>query len=118
MTLTIEADLDAVTLIVADNGCGISKGNLARLGAPFELIEDHFSKTRRGSGLGLALSKSLMEIQGGILAIASQKDAARSRAPPFPPARRARAPAAIRSRGGAYPLTAPDDISPHIEAAE
>ena len=72
VTLTAEADLDGVTVIVADSGAGIDRAQLKKLGAPFELAESHFSKSRNGSGLGLALSKSLMEMQGGILAIASQ----------------------------------------------
>ncbi len=72
VTLTAEADLDSVTLIVADSGAGIERAHLEKLGSPFELTESHTSKTRDGSGLGLALSKSLMELQGGILAIASQ----------------------------------------------
>ncbi|WP_411819722.1 ATP-binding protein [Hyphococcus formosus] len=72
VTLTAEADLDGVTIIVADSGTGIDKEQLRKLGAPFELAESHFSRSRNGSGLGLALSKSLMEMQGGILALASQ----------------------------------------------
>ncbi|MFQ5562979.1 MAG: ATP-binding protein [Parvularculaceae bacterium] len=72
VTLTAEADLDGVTVIVADSGVGIERELLDRLGAPFELVEDHFAKSRKGSGLGLALSKSLMELQGGVLALASQ----------------------------------------------
>jgi two-component system cell cycle sensor histidine kinase PleC len=72
VTITAEADLDGVTVIVADSGSGIDRKHLKRLGAPFALVEDHFSKSRRGSGLGLALSRSLMELMGGILAIASQ----------------------------------------------
>ena len=74
VTLTVEADLDAVTIIVADSGVGIDKEHLPRLGEPFELIEDHASKSRRGTGLGLALSKSLVEMQNGVLAIASQRN--------------------------------------------
>lgn len=72
VTLTAEADLDGVTVIVADSGTGIERSQLKKLGAPFELTEPHFSRSRSGSGLGLALSKSLMEMQGGILALASQ----------------------------------------------
>ena len=72
VTLTAEADLDGVTVIVADSGAGIERAQLKKLGAPFELTEPHFSRSRSGSGLGLALSKSLMEMQGGILALASQ----------------------------------------------
>ena len=72
VTLTAEADLDGVTIIVADSGSGIERPQLKKLGAPFALAESHFSKTSTGSGLGLALSKSLMQMQGGVLAIASQ----------------------------------------------
>lgn len=72
VTLTAEADLDGVTVIVADSGSGIDRARLDKLGAPFELAESHFSRASNGSGLGLALSKSLMDMQGGILAIASQ----------------------------------------------
>ena len=72
VTLTAEADLDGVTVIVADSGTGIERAQLKKLGAPFELTEPHFSRSQSGSGLGLALSKSLMDMQGGILALASQ----------------------------------------------
>ena len=72
VTLTAEADLDGVTVIVADSGTGINRAKLIKLGAPFELSDSHFSRTGGGSGIGLALSKSLMDMQGGILAIASQ----------------------------------------------
>jgi len=72
VTLTAEADLDGVTVIVADSGGGIERTQLKKLGAPFALAENHFSRSRNGTGLGLALSKSLMEMQGGILAIASK----------------------------------------------
>ena len=72
ITLTAEADLDGVTIIVADSGCGIERTQLKKLGSPFEVVEDHSSRSQTGSGLGLALSKSLMEMQGGLLAIASQ----------------------------------------------
>ena len=72
VTLTAEADLDGVTVIIADSGTGIDRAKLTKLGAPFELTESHFSRTGSGSGIGLALSKSLMDMQGGILALASQ----------------------------------------------
>ena len=71
VTVSYHADLDSVAIRVTDTGVGIAPEQLSRLGAPFELADDHFSKRYRGSGLGLALSKSLMEMQGGLLAIAS-----------------------------------------------
>ena len=72
VTVTAEADLDGVTLIIADEGAGIDKGQLQRLGAPFERSRESQTAARQGSGIGLALSKSLMELMGGILAIASE----------------------------------------------
>ncbi|MFZ5615989.1 MAG: ATP-binding protein [Pseudomonadota bacterium] len=122
VTLTAEADLDGVTIIVADNGAGISKENIVRLGAPFELVEDHFSKTRRGSGLGLALSKSLMELQGGILALASQPGRGTVACATFPRRREARVRLPQFIREEAHVLTAAQAPAPaassHIEAAE
>lgn len=121
VTLTAEADLDGVTIIVADNGAGIAKENLVRLGAPFELVEDHFSKTRKGSGLGLALSKSLMELQGGILAIASQEGRGTVACAAFPRRREARVRLPQFVRADAHVLTAPQapqTSASHIEAAE
>jgi two-component system cell cycle sensor histidine kinase PleC len=75
VSVTTIVDLTSVTVLVADTGIGMTDDQLTRLGAPFELVEDHFSRTRRGTGLGMALSKSLMEAQGGLLAVASQPGA-------------------------------------------
>lgn len=122
VTLTAEADLDGVTVIVADNGAGIARENIVRLGAPFELVEDHFSKTRRGSGLGLALSKSLMEMQGGVLALASQQGRGTVACATFPRRRDARVKLPQFIRDEAHVLTAASAASTqaasHIEAAE
>ena len=72
VSVTAQADLDSITVLIADTGIGIPPEHMIKLGEPFELIEDHLAKSRRGSGLGLALSKSLMELQSGILGIASE----------------------------------------------
>lgn len=57
---------------VSDTGIGIAKEDLPRLGRPFEQIESQHSKSFQGSGLGLALSKSLVELHDGTLTIESQ----------------------------------------------
>lgn len=71
MVRTFDA-ADGVVLQVADTGIGISEEDLPRVGRPFEQIENQHSKKHQGSGLGLALSKSLIEMQGGTLRIDSQ----------------------------------------------
>jgi two-component system, cell cycle sensor histidine kinase PleC len=62
---------DGIVLQVADTGIGIAADDLPRLGRPFEQIESQHAKSYQGSGLGLALSKSLIEMHGGTLRIDS-----------------------------------------------
>ena len=107
VTLTAQADLDTVTVLIADTGLGIPEEQIQRLGAPFELIEDHFSARRRGTGLGLALCKSLVEMHRGVLAIASEAGRGTVVAVTLPrrPGAPVRLPAILQSRS--HVLTAP-----------
>ena len=61
-----------VRFSVSDTGIGIAADDLARLARPFEQIETQHAKTQQGTGLGLALSKSLVELHGGALDIESE----------------------------------------------
>jgi two-component system cell cycle sensor histidine kinase PleC len=63
---------ERVRVSVADTGIGIAAQDMIRLARPFEQIESQQSKTQQGTGLGLALSKSLVEMHGGMLEIESQ----------------------------------------------
>ena len=65
----------AVTLTIEDNGCGIPRDALKKLGRPFEQVQNQFSKNHTGSGLGLAISRSLAELHGGALKIRSTEGA-------------------------------------------
>ena len=62
----------ALRLTIADNGCGIPKSALAKLGAPFTQVADASTRHHPGSGLGLAISRSLVELHGGRLRIGSK----------------------------------------------
>ena len=62
---------DRMRIDVKDTGIGISPEDLARLARPFEQIESQHSKTQQGTGLGLALTKALVELHGGELTLAS-----------------------------------------------
>ncbi|MEQ8936001.1 MAG: HAMP domain-containing sensor histidine kinase, partial [Amphiplicatus sp.] len=120
VTITAEADLDGVTVIVADSGAGIEKPRLKTLGLPFELGGDYFSKSRQGSGIGLALSKSLMDLQGGILAIASQPGKGTVACATFPRRKDAKVRLPQFMRGEAHILTGlrRDALEAAPEAAE
>jgi len=61
-----------ITLRVVDTGCGIPPEHLPRLARPFEQVEQELTRTNAGTGLGLALTKSLVEMHGGKLAIQSE----------------------------------------------
>ena len=63
---------DRLRISVIDTGIGISEEDLVRLAKPFEQIESQLSKTQQGTGLGLALTKSLIELHGGDLEIRSK----------------------------------------------
>jgi len=57
---------------VIDNGIGISQENIDRLVKPFEQVSEGSAQDNEGTGLGLALSKSLVELHGGNFKIESQ----------------------------------------------
>jgi two-component system cell cycle sensor histidine kinase PleC len=61
-----------VRVTVSDTGIGIAPEDLARLARPFEQVEGQHSKTTQGTGLGLALTKSLIELHGGELTMDSE----------------------------------------------
>ena len=58
-------------LTVADTGVGISRGDLERLGKPFEQAGD-VSQQAQGTGLGLSLVRAFAELHGGEMSIESQ----------------------------------------------
>jgi len=62
---------ERVRISVVDTGIGISAADLERLARPFEQVESQHSKTTQGTGLGLALTKSLVEMHGGMLDLKS-----------------------------------------------
>ncbi|HRO32127.1 MAG TPA: ATP-binding protein [Brevundimonas sp.] len=63
---------ERVRVAVTDTGIGIAQEDLDRLARPFEQVEGQHSKTTQGTGLGLALTKSLIELHGGALHMESQ----------------------------------------------
>ena len=65
-------DDDRVRVAVTDTGIGIAAEDLGRLARPFEQVEGQHSKTTQGTGLGLALTKSLIELHGGNLTLESE----------------------------------------------
>jgi len=69
--ITVEPKSAGLIIHVSDTGIGISKEDIARLAQPFEQIDSQHSRKHEGTGLGLALSKSLVELHGGNFKISS-----------------------------------------------
>ncbi|MCL2790741.1 MAG: ATP-binding protein [Desulfobulbus sp.] len=57
---------------VADNGIGISREQQEKLFSPFEQAESGISRQYGGTGLGLVISKSIVELMGGTIWIRSE----------------------------------------------
>lgn len=62
-----------LTISVADNGVGIQNRDLARVFKPFEQGENNLNRTHEGTGLGLSLCKSLIELHGGTIHLESHE---------------------------------------------
>ncbi len=58
-------------ITVADTGIGIPAEDLDRVLRPFEQQDNSYTKHSHGTGLGLPIAKSLVELQGGTLTIES-----------------------------------------------
>ncbi len=63
---------DRVRIAVTDTGIGIAAEDLARLAQPFEQVEGQHSKTTQGTGLGLSLTKALIELHHGEMLMESE----------------------------------------------
>ncbi len=64
-----------VTLEVVDTGIGIPEDRIDAVLRPFEQIDNGLQRRYEGTGLGLPLARSLVELHGGVLRIASRAGA-------------------------------------------
>jgi cell cycle sensor histidine kinase DivJ len=62
-----------VCFAVRDTGVGIAAEELPRLGKPFEQVDGEYARAHQGTGLGLALVKSLAELHGGEMSVESTR---------------------------------------------
>jgi PAS domain S-box-containing protein len=57
---------------VKDNGIGISQENISKLFQPFIQIDSALNRQYEGTGLGLALTKQIVELHGGRVGLTSE----------------------------------------------
>lgn len=66
------SDKNYIQISVEDSGIGLKKEDLERIFQPFEQVDSSASRLFQGTGLGLSLTKSLVELHGGKIWVASE----------------------------------------------
>ncbi|MGH4118622.1 ATP-binding protein [Clostridium sp.] len=69
--VSINDNNEFVEISVKDNGIGIEDENLAMIFDRFKQVDKSLSKNSEGTGIGLSLVKSLVELHGGSLSVES-----------------------------------------------
>jgi signal transduction histidine kinase len=65
-------DHDGVAIRVSDTGIGIAAEHLEKVMSPFGQVHEASNRETQGTGLGLPLSKALVELHGGRLFLDSE----------------------------------------------
>ena len=72
VAIEAEIDDDGLQIRVCDTGIGIRSRDIDTVLRPFEQVDSALSRKYEGIGLGLPLSKSFVELHGGVLEIQSE----------------------------------------------
>lgn len=71
--ITMTADEDSLNISVQDFGTGISEKNQKVIFERFKRLDSGINSINRGHGLGLSITKALLDVMGGSIEIASKK---------------------------------------------
>ena len=71
VTIEVKSAGDGVTISVADTGIGIAADKMALVFTPFAQVDGSLKRKYEGTGLGLSLTKGLIEIHGGSIVLES-----------------------------------------------
>lgn len=72
VSISLVADTDSVSVIVKDQGIGISEGDLERIFERFYRVDPARSRETGGTGLGLSIVKHVASIHGGEVSVWSK----------------------------------------------
>ena len=73
VTVAVRRQGDAARIDVSDEGIGISEADQAKLFTKFFRADNSFTREASGTGLGLYITRNLMEAHGGSIWVASQQ---------------------------------------------
>ncbi len=65
-------EVDNVKIVIKDTGIGIKEENIDFIFDRFRQVDKSFTRTHEGSGIGLAIVKSLVDMQGGTITLSSE----------------------------------------------
>ncbi len=85
---------DGLAISVADTGIGMSDAEIAVALSPFGQIDSKLARDQEGTGLGLPICISLLELHGAELVVASKPNVGTTMTARFPARRAMRANAA------------------------
>ncbi len=71
--ISLKRDGKSIVIAVSDTGCGISSEDLPKLFQEFYRANDPINQQVRGTGLGLALAKRIVEAHRGQISVTSEK---------------------------------------------
>lgn len=74
VTLRVGRDEQSLSVEVEDQGIGISQADLDRIFTPFFRTDESRNRATGGVGLGLSLSRQIVEAHGGWMTIESEED--------------------------------------------
>jgi signal transduction histidine kinase len=69
-----KCDRPGIKISVSDTGIGINSKDIDRIFNPFEQVESSASRKFQGTGLGLSLTRQLVELHGGKIWVESKGD--------------------------------------------
>ncbi len=95
---------DDFLIAIADNGIGIADADLPKILVPFTQLDSKVSRKYEGTGLGLPLTKGLVELHGGSLSIESKQGIGTTVTVRLPSERIADSELDVSHAGGAAPV--------------
>jgi PAS domain S-box-containing protein len=72
VSVSLDRQRERLVLQVKDTGIGVKQQDIPRLFDVFEQVDSGLAKRAQGSGLGLALTKKLVELQRGSITVESE----------------------------------------------
>jgi PAS domain S-box-containing protein len=69
VSVSVQEGKEAYLFAVVDAGCGISEGQIHKLFGRFEQLQSNMRGQKHGSGLGLFISKAIVEHHGGLIGV-------------------------------------------------